>query len=403
LPLEGVRVLDLTVALAGPWCTHILGALGAEVIKLEPISGEETRFAGPPFWKGESPLFLAANSNKRSIALELGSPEGRQIALDLARGSDVFVQNLRAGAVEKLGLGFDELRRASPKIVYCTIGAFGKVGPRADRPAYDLVMQAVSGVMSTTGESDGRPLRTGPAVVDLSTGLWAAIGVLSALLADRDEALLVDTSLYESAVNLQPIQFVQYAASGYVAPRLGASGNILVPFETLPTTDGEVVVAAGNDRLFRKLCDAVGLPELGADDRFRDNASRVRNRPQLAAILAERVSTHPSDYWLDILAAAGVPVAGVKDIAGVAADPQFNALGLLAPVPHDVIDDLHVLAPPLSFGGTRAALRSGAPALGADTAGLLLDLGYDEATIGDLIHRKLVRTAPMSSERSSDG
>ena len=248
-PLHGVRVLDLTVALAGPWCTQILASLGAEVIKLEPVAGEETRYAGPPFWGGESPLFLAANSGKRSLAVQLSTDEGREIALGLAARCDVFVTNLRADAVDRLGLGYEALVRASPEILYCAISAFGTSGPLAGLPAYDLLLQAMGGVMSTTGEPDGRPLRAGPAVVDLTAGMWAAIGVLGAVLDDASGPRRIDTSLYEAAVNLQPIQFAQYLAAGEVAPRLGAAGNILVPgvVAVALTGDGRRGRGAGGD------------------------------------------------------------------------------------------------------------------------------------------------------------
>jgi crotonobetainyl-CoA:carnitine CoA-transferase CaiB-like acyl-CoA transferase len=393
LPLEGKRVLDLTVALAGPWCAHILGALGAEVIKLEPLTGDETRSQGPPFWGGESPLFLAANSNKRSVAVALGTSEGRDIALQLAATSDVFLQNLRSGAADRLGLGFEDVRAASPSIVYCNISAYGHTGPLAGRPAYDLLMQAEGGVMSTTGEPDGRPLRAGPPVADLSTGMWAAIGVLGALLSDTEEARLVDTSLYESVINLQPIQFAQYAASGEVAQRLGAAGNILVPFETLPTEDGHVVIAVGNDRLFARFADAIGLPGLATDPRFADNAGRVRNRSDLVAVLAGRFAEKPTAEWVELLAAAGIPVGTVKDVRDIADDPQFEALGLLARVPHDRIEDLRLLAPPVTYDGARLPLRSGAPALGADTREVLAGLGLSPDAIEALRRRDVIQTA----------
>lgn len=392
-PLQGTRILDLTVALAGPWCTHILASMGAEVIKVEPIGGDETRYAGPPFWDGESPLFLAANSNKRSVAVQLASEEGREIALGLAAQCDVFIQNLRAGVVEKLGLGFEAARAANPAIVYCNIGAYGSSGPLAHRPAYDLLMQAVGGVMSTTGEPDGRPLRAGPAVVDLGTGMWAAIGVLGALLEGSGEARLVDTSLYEAAVNLQPIQFVQHAASGQVAPRLGASGNILVPFETLPTSDGQIVVTAGNDRLFVKLAAVLGDPSLAEDSRFCDNAARVRNRGELAEVLSGHFAKRSTEVWVQALTEAGVPAGTVKDIGEIVADPQFEALGIFPFVPHDTVDDLRVLAPPISYDGDRLALNHGAPALGADTRDVLRELGYAEDRIEDLRGRDLIRVA----------
>jgi crotonobetainyl-CoA:carnitine CoA-transferase CaiB-like acyl-CoA transferase len=389
-PLEGVRVLDLTVALAGPWCTHILAALGADVIKLEPVGGDDTRRTGPPFWEGESPLFLAANSNKRSVAVELSSPEGREIALGLAKTCDVFVQNLRAGVVGKLGLGFDDLCAANPTIVYANVTAYGTRGPLASRPAYDILMQAMGGIMSTTGEPDGRALRAGPALVDLGTGMWAAIGILGALLGDRAEPRLVDTSLYEAAVNFLPIQFLQHAASGEIAPRLGASGNIFVPFETLPTQDGEIVVAAGNDRLFVKLADAIGLPELAGDPRFIDNAARVRNRLELAAILARTFAGRTTQSWIDVLVARGVPAGAVKDIGEIVADEQFEALGLFQPVAHEKISDFRVLSPPVSYDGDRLPLRSAPPALGADTRTLLTELGYTENSIDDLHRRGLL-------------
>jgi crotonobetainyl-CoA:carnitine CoA-transferase CaiB-like acyl-CoA transferase len=400
LPLEGKRVLDLTVALAGPWCTHILGALGAEVIKLEPVNGDETRYAGPPFWAGESPLFLAANSNKRSVAVELGSPEGQEIALGLAATCDVFIQNLRAGAVDKLGLGFDVVSAASPSIIYCNISAYGSAGPLSGRPAYDMLMQAVGGIMSTTGEPDGRPLRAGPALIDLGTGMWAAIAILGALLADTDEARLIDTSLYETAVNYLPIQFVQYAASGDVAGRLGASGNILVPFEALPTSDGQIVVTAGNDRLFVKLATAIGLPALAEDPRFADNAARVRNRAELAEVLARRFAERSTAEWLEALTTAGIPAGTVKDIGEIVDDPQFRALDVFTHVPHDKIDDLRVLAPPISYDGARLPLTSSAPALGADTLAIMTELGYAPCSIEDLRRRELIGMAePASSAR----
>jgi crotonobetainyl-CoA:carnitine CoA-transferase CaiB-like acyl-CoA transferase len=398
LPLEGIRVLDLTVALAGPWCTHILGALGAEVIKVEPIVGDETRRTGPPFWEGESPLFLAANSNKRSLAVELGSPEGREAALRLAAVSDVFVQNLRAGAVDRLGLAFDDVRDVNPTIVYCNMRAYGAVGPLASRPAYDLLMQAVGGIMSTTGEPDGPALRAGPPLVDLGTGMWAAIGILGALLGDRDEARLVDTSMYEAAVNFQPIQFVQHAATGEVAPRLGASGNILVPFETLPTSDGQIVVAAGNDRLFVKLVDAIGLSDLARDTRFSENAARVRNRAELAVILGRRFAERSTSEWIDILAAGGVPAGAVRDIGEIVADPQFDALGLFQAVAHEKLSDLRVLAPPVSYDGDRLRLRSAAPGLGSETREILAELGYERGSIDDLQRRGIVRASEAVPE-----
>lgn len=391
-PLAGKRVLDLTVALAGPWCTQILGAMGAEVIKVETLGGDETRTVGPPFWGSESPLFLAANSNKRSLAVDLSGEEGRELVRRLAGGCDVVVQNLRRGAVERLGLGHERLMAADPRLVYCNIGAFGSVGPLRDRPGYDLLMQAFAGVMSTTGEEDGRPLRAGPPIVDLGTGMWAALGILGALLArERDgRGRLVDTSLFESAVNWHPIQFASYAASGELPPRLGRSGNILVPFEVLPTADGELVIAAGNDRLFGRLCTALDRPELASDPRFLDNQARVEHRLELAAELAAATRTAASATWLERLVKAGVPAGEVRNLAEVVAEPQFEALGMFAEIDHPTIPDLRVIAPPLSYDGERLALRRPAPALGADTDAVLAELGLGPAEIEALRTRGTV-------------
>jgi crotonobetainyl-CoA:carnitine CoA-transferase CaiB-like acyl-CoA transferase len=391
-PLAGRRILDLSVALAGPWCTHILGAMGGEVIKVEPLGGDETRYVGPPFWGTESPLFLAANSNKRSLAVDLGGEEGRDLVRRLAARCDVVVQNLRHGAVERLGLGHEELRALEPRLVYCNIGAFGSVGPLAGRPAYDLLIQAFAGVMSTTGEEGGRPLRAGPPIVDLGTGMWAALGVVGALLArERDgRGRLVDTSLFESAVNWHPIQFVSHAAGGELPPRLGRSGNILVPFEVLPTADGELVVTAGNDRLFGRLCEALGRPGLATDERFLDNRSRVEHRLELAAELAAATRAEPTADLLGRLVETGVPAGEVRDLAEVVEEPQFAALGMFAELDHPTIPDLRVIAPPLSYDGERLPLRTAAPALGGDTDAVLAELGLGPDEIAALRARGTV-------------
>lgn len=390
LPLEGRRVLDLSFALSGPWCTQILGAMGAEVIKVEPLGGDEGRFAGAPTKGSDSALFIASNSNKRSVAIALGEPEGQELIRRLAAGCDVFVQNLRPGAAERAGLGFERLRAVNPAIVYCSISAFGSRGPSAKRPGYDLLMQAVGGVMSTTGEEGGRPLRAGPPVVDLGAGMWAAIGILGALQIGDGEAHLVDTSLYEAAVNLHPIQFAEYAAGGGLPPRLGRSGNILVPFEVLPTADGDIVVTAGNDRLFVRLCEVIGRPELSRDPRFATNAARVENRPDLAEILGSVLRREPTATWIERLDAAGVPAGEINGIDAVAADPQFEALGMFAELDHPEDPELKVIAPPLSYDGERLPVRSAAPLLGADTDSVLAELGFSEADLEGLRERGIL-------------
>jgi crotonobetainyl-CoA:carnitine CoA-transferase CaiB-like acyl-CoA transferase len=386
-PLEGVRVVELGTALAGPWCTQLLAALGAEVCKVESLAGDESRAGGPPLWNDESPLFLAANANKRSVALDLRSGEGQAIVAKLAGAADVVVQNLRPGAVERLGLGFDEIREINPRIVYCNIGGFGSRGPLREAAAYDALIQGVTGIMSTTRESvDSAPLRTGPSIVDIGTGLWATIGVLAALRARDIEgtAQRVDTSLFETGVNWQPMQILSYFADGVVPPPPGRASLIYAPFQAFDTRDGTIIVGAGNDRLFKRLVEAVGLPELANDPRFAGNVQRVRNREILADLLAARFAEDTAAAWVDRLRSAELPVGRLQDIGELVEDPQLHALELLQKVAHPKIPDLRLVGPALSFNGSRPRHRSAPPALSQDVAEVLGELGYTAAEIEDL-------------------
>ena len=320
-PLGGVRVLDLTTSVAGPYCTMILGALGADVIKIErPGRGDDTRDWGPPFWNEESAVFLAMNANKRSLAIDISAQAGRDALLDLTATCDVLVQNLRPGLIERLGLDFDAVRERSPRIVYCSIGAFGKGGPLSTQPGYDPLMQAAGGIMSVTGEPGGAPVRAGVSVVDQGTALWATIGILAALQerARDGRARLVDTSLYETALNWMPYQIVGYLANGRVPGRFGSGLGMLAPYEAFEAADGMVMVAAGNDKLFRSLCDAIALGPLGDDPRFATNRDRVANRHQLHDLIAVRLAGLTVAETLERLERAGVPAAPVQDVSQVA-------------------------------------------------------------------------------------
>jgi len=380
-PLAGIRVVDVTGSLAGPHCTEVLGALGADVVKVErPESGDDTRSWGPPFWDGEGTLFLAANANKRSLALRISDPRGLEALLRLADRADVFVQSLRPGLAERSGFGPDALRGRNPRLVYCSIGAFGNVGPLRDAPGYDPLIQAASGIMSVTGEPGGGPVRAGASLVDYMTGMWAALGIV-ATLGEREQTgrgAVVDTSLYETALGLMSYHLTGFVASGSSPGRLGTEFPLIVPYQAFATRDGHVMVAATNDRLFAALCDALELAGTAEDPRFATNPARVENRVELRDLLAGRFAAEPTDVWLERLGAAGVPAAPVQDVAAVAAHPQTEALAMLEP-------ELRALGHALSVNGERVRNRTRAPAHGADTRELLLEAGYSSDEVEALV------------------
>ena len=281
LPLSGVRVIDVTTSLAGPYCTEVLAALGADVIKVEPPAGDEARTWGPPFWNGESTMFLAMNAGKRSVALDLR--RGTDVVLRLVERADVFVQSLRPGLATELGVDAETLRARNPRLVHCSITSFGRTGPWAKRPGYDPLAQAAGGIVSVTGEPDRPGVRVGVSLVDQGTGMWAALGVLAALM-ERErtgEGRALDVSLYETAIAYMAYHVTGYLGSGAVPGRTGTGFPSIAPYQVFHTADGEVMVAAGNDRLFGALCDVLGLPELRADERFASNPSRVAHRDEL--------------------------------------------------------------------------------------------------------------------------
>ncbi len=386
-PLRGIRVLDVTTSIAGPYCAQILAALGADVVKVErPDTGDDGRAWGPPFWNGEGTMFLSANAGKRSLALSLRDERGADALRRLAEDADVFLQSLRPGLAEELGLGPDVLRAGNPRLVYCSLGAYGLVGPLAREPGYDALMQAAGGLISITGES-GRPgVRVGSSLIDQGTGTWAALGVLAALL-ERErtgEGALVDVSLYETAVGYIGYHLAGYLADGTVPRGEGTRFPMVAPYEVFPTADGELMIAGGNDRLFRSICEVVGLPDLVQDPRFRTNPDRVRNRDALVALLEERLATDGAVAWRERLSAAGVPAAPVADIADVANAPQTEALGILQRLDHPRIDGLTLAALPLSLDGERALHRCAPPDVGEHSAEILREHGYTDTEIAAL-------------------
>ncbi len=367
--LSDVVVIDLSRVLAGPYCTQILGDLGATVIKIEqPGKGDDTRQFGPPYIAGESAYYLGLNRNKKSITLDFSNPEDKQRLLDLLKTATVLVENFRPGTLERHGLGYEALRAVNPGLIYCSISGYGQDGPYAARPGYDFVAQAESGLMAVTGEVDGEPQRVGVPVADVSAGMFACMAILAALhVRDRTgRGQYIDISLLESAISLLSNVSSNYLISGEEAQRYGNGHPNIVPYQAFRTRNGYIVVSCGNDRLYQKLCQLLGRDELATDERFATNPQRVRNRQQLVPVLQELFLQCDTDDWLEELRAAGIPCGAINTISQVFRDPQIQARGLVWECEHPTAGKIKLSGSPIRLSETPTRLYKAPPLLGED-------------------------------------
>ncbi|HKN13240.1 MAG TPA: CoA transferase [Candidatus Binatus sp.] len=393
-PLRGVRVLDLTRVLAGPFCTMNLADLGAEVLKIEmPGRGDDSRNFAPMMPSGDSGYFYSVNRGKRSITLDLRTEEGAAIFLELSAKSDVVVENFSPGTMDRFKVGYAQLKAANPKIILCSISGFGQTGPKTSAPAYDIVAQALGGTMSITGNPDGEPVRCGVSVGDLSAALYGVIAIMSALrVRDRDGVgNHVDIAMLDCQVAMLEDALARYSVSGKIPGRLGTRHPSITPFQQFRAADDYFVMGAGNEAIWMRFCDAIAMPQLKDDPRFLTNADRTANHPQLEAILARTFAARPREHWLRLLADASVPCAPIANVEEVTRDPHLAARNMILHAEHSEFDGLIVPGSPLKSDGDTDIPSTRAPRLGESTDEVLSSiLGYDNLRLSELRRRSII-------------
>ncbi len=403
--LSHIRVLDLTRVLAGPWCAQTLADFGADVIKIErPGAGDDTRHWGPPYLKTpdgtdthEAAYYLAANRNKRSVTVDIATPEGQRIVRELAAHSDVVLENYKVGQLQKYGLDYASLKAVKPDLVYCSVTGFGQTGPYAHRAGYDFIIQGIGGFMSITGEREGQPgggpQKAGVAIADLMTGMYSTVAVLTALThRDRTgEGQYIDMALLDVQVAMLANMNSNFLASGHAPARWGNAHPNIVPYQTFQTSDSWIIVAVGNDGQFRKFVEAGGRAALADDDRFATNPARVRNRETLVPILAEMVRTRDKHAWIDALEAAGVPCGPINDLSEVFDHEQVVARGMQVDLPHPSGGTVKLVRNPINMTVTPPQTAAHPPTLGEHTDAVLRSvLGYDDERIAALRARSVI-------------
>lgn len=397
-PLAGVRVVELAHIMAGPVCGLMLGDMGAEIIKVEKIDGgDDTRRSVPPAIRGESAAYMMMNRGKRGIALDLKSEDGKAVLRKLLADADVLIENYRAGTMERLGLGYESLRRDFPGLIYCSLSGFGRTGPYAERAGFDLVAQGMSGLMSITGEGPGRPpMKCGPPVTDITAGLLAAMGVLAAYAHKlrTAEGQVVDTSLFEAGITLTYWQSAIAMATNTPPGPMGSAHPLNAPYEAFETADGWITIGAANQTNWLRLLAVIGAEPLAADPRFATNRDRMAHREALADALAPHFRQTPSEVWLARLEAGGVPAGPVLDVAAMHRDPQTLAREMVVEVDHARAGRMSTLGLPVKFSGTPGRVHGPAPLLGEHSRAILRELGYAEAEIDALVARGAVGETP---------
>jgi crotonobetainyl-CoA:carnitine CoA-transferase CaiB-like acyl-CoA transferase len=391
--LDGIKVVDLTRALSGPFCTMMLGDFGAEVIKVEPPGGDETRLWGPPFVGGESAYFLSINRNKKSIVLDLRKNEGVEIVKRLARDSDILVENYRPGTAKRLGVDYDSLKKVNSKLIYCSISGFGQTGPDKDKPGYDIITFAASGMMSITGEEGRPPVKAGVPVSDIGAGMYAAYAIVSALFRrSRDQSgEYIDASMLEGQISWLTHQAAAYFATGENPNRLGSSHASIVPYQAFKARDDYFVLAVGNDELWAKFCTTLSRPELKEDPRFASNPARVKNKRELESLLESIFANDTAEGWVRKISSAGVPCCQINKLNQVFSDPQVLSRRMVTEVEHQKAGKIKQLGIPYRFANYDFEISRPPPLMGEHSEEILASLDYSKEKVAELKRQGIIR------------